>query len=62
MVTATSNCDPHPRCTLTPDEGQFGGDRCPRLSGSGRTHPLIGNEVALSTVRPPDRRTLTGLM
>jgi len=33
MVTATSNYDPHPRCTLTPDEGQFGGDRCPRLSG-----------------------------
>jgi hypothetical protein len=26
----------------------------------GRTHPLIGNEVVLSTVRRPDRRTTTG--
>jgi hypothetical protein len=33
MVTAPSNYDPHPRRTLTPDEGQFGGDRCPRLIG-----------------------------
>jgi hypothetical protein len=26
----------------------------------GRTHPLIGNEVVLSTVRRPDRRSLSG--
>ena len=55
MVTATSNNDPHPRCTLTPDEGQFGGDRCQRLSGRCVACPAVGDRRNDAQVSARDR-------